>query len=90
MMGIPMSGPSYIKWGQYVSSASYIQTRISTQKEEQSVCYYAVHESGAMGKSLVEYIPSSENVEDLMTKVLHWQKRKYLVSNFLYDTHDDH
>ena len=43
-----------------------------------------------MGKSLVEHIPSKENVVDLMTKVLDEQKRKYLVGNILYDIHNDH
>ena len=34
---------------------------------------------------LVEHISSSENATDVMTKVLYGQRRKYLVSNILYD-----
>ena len=43
-----------------------------------------------MGKSLLEHIPSKENVADLMTNILHGQKRKNLVINILHDTHVDY
>ena len=55
----------------------------------QGVCYHKVHESVAMDKSLVRYIPSRENISDLMTKVTNGQKRRYLVSNILYDIYED-
>ena len=48
-----------------------------------------VHESVALGESLVSYIPRKENVADLMTKMLYGQKRRYQVSNVCYDVHDD-
>ena len=47
-----------------------------------SVCYHAVCESVGMGESLVRHIPSKENFADIITKVLHGQKRKYLVINY--------
>ena len=40
------------------------------RKKSNSVCYHGVHESVAMGESLVRHIPSKKNVTDLMTKVL--------------------
>ena len=43
-----------------------------------------------MGESLVGPMPSSENVADLMTKVVYGGSRKYLISNILNDIHDDH
>ena len=43
-----------------------------------------------MGESLVGHITSKENGTDIMTKVFYGQMRKYLVSNILYDIHDDH
>ena len=43
-----------------------------------------------MGESLVDHIPSKENITDLLTKVLYGEKRRYLVSNILYDIHDNH
>ena len=53
-------------------------------------CYYAVHESVVMGDSLVRHIPSKKNVSELMTKALYGHERIYLVSNILYDSHEDH
>ena len=43
-----------------------------------------------MGESLDGHVSSKENDAGLMTKVLHGQKRNYLVSNILYDIHDNH
>ena len=60
-----------------------------SRKKSNSVCYHAVHESVAMGESLVGHIPCIENVADLMTKVLHGQKRISLIINIFYDIHDD-
>ena len=60
------------------------------RKKSNSVCYHAVRESVAMGESLVGHIPSKESVADLLTKVLYEHKRRYLVSNILYDVHYDH
>ena len=60
------------------------------RKKTNSVCNHAVHESVAMGESLVRYMPSKENDADLMTKILYEQKQKYLVNNILYDIHDYH
>ena len=59
------------------------------RKKSKSVCYHAVHESVAMGETVVRHILSKETVDNLMTKVLYGQK-KVLVNNFLYDIHDDH
>ena len=40
-------------------------------------------------ESIAGHIPNNDNVPDLMVKLLFEQKRKYLVSNSLYDIHDD-
>ena len=83
-MGIPTSGPSYI-YGDNMSIVHNISRQKSVlRKKSNSVCYQKVHESVVMGESLVGHIPSKENVADLM-KVLNGQKRRYLVSNFIYD-----
>ena len=90
MMGIPKSGPSYI----YGDNMSVIHNSSSPEsvlrKKNNSVCYHEVCESVAMGESLVGHIPSKENIADLLTKVLYGQKRRYLVSNILYDIHNNH
>ena len=66
MMGIPISGPSYM----YEDNMSVVHntSRPETvlKKKSNSVCYHAVHESVEMGESLVGHIPST----DLLTKAL--------------------
>ena len=90
MMGFPISGPSYI----YGDSMSVVHNTSRPEsvlkKKSNSVSYHKVHESVAIRKSIVGHIPSTENVADLMTKVLHGHKRRYFVSNILYDIHDNH
>ena len=74
MMGISISGPSYI-YGDKMSVVHNTSGPESVlKKKSNSVCYHAVCESVAMGESLVGLIPSKENVEDLMTKVLYGHK----------------
>ena len=87
MMGIKISGLSYI-CGENISGAFNTSRPESVlRKKSNSFCYHAVHESVGMGESLVVHIPGKENVADLMTKVLYGQKRRYLLSNSLYDIH---
>ena len=90
MMGIPISCPSCI-YGDDMSVVHNTSRPESVlRKKSNSVCYHAVHEAVVMGESLVGHIPIKENVTDLMTKVVYGHKRQYLVSNILYDIHDDH
>ena len=42
-----------------------------------------------MDKSLVGHIQGSENILDVTKNILYGQRRKYLVSNMLYDIHDE-
>ena len=89
-MGIPILGPSYIYGDKKSVIHNSSRPESVLRKKSNSICYHAVCESVAMGESLVGYIPSKENIADLLTKVLYGEKRRYLVSNILYDIHDDH
>ena len=53
-------------------------------KTKSTVC-----ESVAMGESLIGHIGTNENVGYIATKVLYGQKRRYMVSQLLYDIYDD-
>ena len=44
----------------------------------------------AMGEILVGKIGTDKNCADLATKVLYGGKRKFHVSNLLYDIYDEH
>ena len=89
-MGIPISGSSYIYGDNMLVVRNTSRSESVLRKKSNSFFYHAVHESGAMGESLVGHIPSKENAADLLTKVLYGVKRRYLISNILYDIHNDH
>ena len=90
IMGIFIAGPSHIH-GDNISVVHYTSKPGSVfRKKNNLACYHTVHESIAMGKFLVAHLPSSENVAKLMTKVIYGQRQKYLLTNILYDIHDDH
>ena len=90
MMGIPISGPSYV-YGDNMSVIHNTQHPESTlKKKSHSLCYHAVRESVAMGESLTGHIPTDRNVADLLTKALYGQKRQHFVSELLFDIYDDH
>ena len=90
MMGIPLTGPSYI-FADNKSQVTNATIPESTLKKKcNSICYHAVRESVAMGESLITHIRSEENLSDLMTKIVHGTKRRRLVGNILYDIYDDH
>ena len=90
MMGVGISGPSYI-YGDNMSVIHNTQRPESMlKKKSNSICYHAVCESVAMGESLTAHIGTNENVGDLATKVLYGQMRQYMVSQLLYDIYDDH
>jgi hypothetical protein len=90
MMGIPLTGPSYI-FADNKSQVTNTTIPESTLKKKcNSICYHAVQESVAMGESLITYIKSEDNLSDLMTKVTYGAKRCRLVGNILYEIYDDH
>ena len=88
MMGVPVSGPSYI-YGDNMSVIYNTQRPESTlKKKHNSICYHAIRESVAMGESLTSHIPTQWNLADLLTKILYGMKRKGMVEGILYDVYD--
>ena len=76
MMGIPITGPSYI----YNDNMSVIYNSSRPEpvlrKKSNSICYRAVHESVEIFESLVGHIPSKENIAEFLTKVMYGEKRR--------------
>lgn len=90
MMGIPLTGPSYI-YGDNKSQVTNSTRPESTLKKKcNSICYHAVRESVAMGESMITHIRTENNHSDLMTKTTSGAKRRRLVGGILYDIYDDH
>jgi hypothetical protein len=91
MMGVPISGPSYI-YGDNMSVIHNTQRPESMlKKKSNSVCYHFARESVAMKESLTGHVSSNENMADIATKVIGGgQKRDHLVGMLLHDVADDH
>jgi hypothetical protein len=88
--GSRISGPSYIYGDNMTVIHNTQRPESMLKKKSNSICYHAVRKSVAMGESLTGHIGMNENVGDLATKVLYWQKRRYMVSQLLYDIYDDY
>ena len=86
MMGVPISGPTYI-YGVNMSVINNASKPESTlKKKSNSMCYHAICESVAMDESRVTHIPTNNNCANLATKVLPGGiKRNTLISNVIYD-----
>jgi hypothetical protein len=67
MMGIPLTGPSYI-YGDNKSQVTNSSWPESTLKKKcNSICYHAIRESVAMGESLITHIQTDDNLSDFLT-----------------------
>jgi hypothetical protein len=89
MMGVPISGPSYI-YGDNMSVIHNTQRPESTlKKKSNSICYHFAREAVAMGEAKMEHINNNENPADIATKIIYGgQKRDYLVGKLLMDITD--
>ncbi len=89
MMGIPLSGPTYI-YGDNKSQVTTSSRPESTLKRKcNSICYHAIRESVAMGETLLTHIRTGENLADFLTKTTSGTKRCKLVSGVIHDIYDD-
>ena len=89
MMGVPLSGPSYI-YGDNRSVVHNTQRPKSILKKKSNlVCYHAVREAVAIGECLVGHVPTNDNPADICTKIIPGgQKHDHLVGLILYDIVD--
>ena len=89
MIGVPISGPSYI----YGDNMSVIHNnkcpKYKLKKKSNYIWYHAVCDSVAMVESLTGHVGTNKNCAELSTKLLYGGKRKFRVLNFLYDIYDD-
>ena len=90
MMGIPLTGPSYIYGDNKSQVTNSTRPESTLNKKCNSICYHAVRESAAMGDSQISHIGTEHNHSDLMTKVTSGSKRRCLVGGILYEIYDDH
>jgi len=86
MMGVPISGPTYI-YGDNMSVIHNTQRPESVlKKKSNSICYHAIRESVAMGESLTTHVPTALNPADICTKVISGgKKRDDVIDLILYE-----
>jgi hypothetical protein len=89
MMGVPLSGPTYI-YGDNKSQVTNSSRSESTLKKKcNSICYHAIRESVAMGETLLTHIRTGDNLADFLTKTNSVAKCRKLVSGVVYDIYYD-
>jgi hypothetical protein len=85
MMGIPLSGPSYVYGDSKLAITNLTRPELTLKKKSNSICYHAIRESVAMGESLLTHVGTHNNLTDLLTKPTFGAKRQKLVSRLLYE-----
>ena len=88
MIGIPISGPSYIDGDSMSVIHNSSKPESTLKKNCSAIAYHAIHESVAIGQSLIGHIRSEDNLANLLTKVVTGKKRKHLLSLVLSERYD--
>jgi hypothetical protein len=88
-MGVALSGPTFV-YGDNMYVVHNTQRPESVlKKKSNSICYHAVHESAAMGESIIGHVPSVDNPADICTNVVPGgQKWNHLIRLLLHDLCD--
>ena len=88
MMRVPLTGPSVIYGDSKSQVTNSSRPELTLKKKCNLICYHAMRESVAMGKSHITHIRTGVNLSDFLTKVTNGVKRCRLVGNVLFDRHD--
>ena len=80
MMGIPISGCSYLYGGNISVIDNLLKPELAFKKKCNSKSYHATCKSVAMGELLTGHLRSIDNQADLLTKIVTERKWKHLVS----------
>jgi hypothetical protein len=89
MMGVPLSGPTYIYGDNKSQVTNSSRPELTLKKRCNSIRYHAIRESVAMGETLLTHIRTGDNLADFLTKTTSGTKRRKLVSGVIYDIYDD-
>ncbi len=89
MMGIPLSGPTYVYGDNKSQVTNLSRPELTLKKKCNSICYHAIRESVAMGETVLTHIRTGENLADFLTKTTSGTKRRKLVRGVIHDIFDD-
>ena len=85
MMGIPVTGPSFIRGDNQSVLANTTIPDSTLKKKSQSIAYHFIREGCARDEWRTSYIETDKNTSDLLTKQLPMgEKRKGFVRNLLH------
>ena len=85
MMGIPVDGPAYIFSDDKSVLANSSQPDSVLKKKSNSIAYHYVREGSATDEWSVTYIPTADNVADLLTKPIGGsEKRQKFIKMILH------
>jgi hypothetical protein len=85
MMGIPLSGPSYVFSDNQSVLCNTTAPESMLKKKSNSIAYHCVREAVAMEEIVTAYEPTDSNLGDLMTKALPGREhRSWLIRRILY------
>jgi hypothetical protein len=89
MMGIPLSGPTYVYGDNKSQVTNSSRPELTLKKKCVSICYHAICESVAMGDTLLTHIRTGENLADFLTKITSGTKCRKLVSRVIHEIYID-
>jgi hypothetical protein len=89
MMGIPLSGLTYIYGDNKSQVTNSSRPELTLKKKCNSICYHAIRELVAMSETLLTHIRTGENLADFLTKTTSGAKCRKLVSGVVRDIYDD-
>ncbi len=89
MMGILLSGPTYVYGDNKSQMTNSSRPELTLKKKCNSICYYAICESVAMGETLLTHIRTGENLEDFLAKTTNGAKCCKLVRGVVHDIYND-
>jgi hypothetical protein len=84
MFGIPLDGPANVLVDNDTVVKSSTIPSVTLQKKHNAICYHCVREAVAAEIMRIAYIPSSENLADMFTKILGATKLHAFCQKILY------
>jgi hypothetical protein len=84
MMGVPLDGSAFVKADNMSVVHNCGTPQSMLKKKSNSIAYHYVRERCAAGVCNVSYIPTADNLSDLLTKSVNAQVRKGLSEQVLF------
>ena len=88
MMGVPIEEPTYVHGDNMSVLYNTTSPESTLKKKSNSIPYHFIRECVAMGELLTGYVPTEENIADLLTKPLPHEKHVELVQHIMWDIED--